>query len=313
MTSFRASNKILVAGALAVILGVLPGCVTSKKDFDRLNSQVYYQQQEQAKLQERIAKIEADLARSQPVQANSWAELNTMRSQLAALNGQMEDLHRSQQSQGGATVDTLNARIQELERKNMFMASQLGVVFDEMPRTETAPGGSAMTPQAPVGQPPAAPVPPAPGAPGKPAISQPQAAQPAPAGEEMPATGMPGQELYQKALENFYGTKYKQAQTMWAEFVKGFPKDPLVPNALFWQGECFFQLQDYANAVLTYQKVIEEHSKSNKYKAALLKQGISFYKLKKDQAGKLVLEDLIKKYPDSAEAKRAQAYLKSGN
>ena len=89
--------------------------------------------------------------------------------------------------------------------------------------------------------------------------------------------------------------------------------DPLVPNAVFWQGECFFQMQDYANAVLTYQKVIEEHSKSNKYTAALLKQGISFFKLKKNQAGRLVLEDLIKKHPQSAEAKRAQAYLKDGN
>jgi TolA-binding protein len=86
-----------------------------------------------------------------------------------------------------------------------------------------------------------------------------------------------------------------------------------VPNAIFWQGESFFQMGDFANAVLTYQKVIENHSTSNKYKAALLKQGISFFKLKKDQAGKLVLDDLIKKYPDSAEAKRAQAYLKSGN
>lgn len=100
---------------------------------------------------------------------------------------------------------------------------------------------------------------------------------------------------------------------MWAEFVKGFPNDSLVPNALFWQGESFFQMQDYANAVLTYQQVIEKHSKSPKYKAALLKQGIAFFKLKKDQAGKLVLQDLIKKYPNSAEAKRAQAYLKGGN
>lgn len=108
---------------------------------------------------------------------------------------------------------------------------------------------------------------------------------------------LPGQELYQQALESFYAMKYQQAQTMWAEFVKGFPKDPLVPNAIFWQGECFFQMQDYANAVLTYQKVIEDHSSSNKYTAALLKQGISFFKLKKDQAGKLVLEDLIKKFP----------------
>lgn len=312
MTSFRASSKILVAGALAVMLGTLPACVTSKKDFDRLSSQVYYQQQEQAKLQERITKIESDLARAQPVQANSWAELNSMRSQLAALSGQMEDYRRTQEMQGGLTIDSLNAKVQELERRNMFMASQLGVVFDEMPRTEAAPAAPGIAPQMPAGQAPAAQPPVAPMAPGKPAVVQPQAPQPAQAAGAETPSDVPGQELYQKALEAFYAMKYKQAQTTWAEFVKGFPKDPLVPNAIFWQGECFFQLQDYANAVLTYQKVIEEHSKSNKYRPALLKQGISFYKLKKDQAGKLVLEDLIKKYPDSAEAKRAQAYLKEG-
>jgi len=118
------------------------------------------------------------------------------------------------------------------------------------------------------------------------------------------------QELYQSALELFYAMKYKQAEATWAEFVKGYPKDLLVPNAVFWQGECFFMLHDYANAVLTYQKVIEDHSKSNKYRPALLKQGISLYKLKKGQAGKLVLDDLIEKFPDSPEAQRAQSYLK---
>jgi tol-pal system protein YbgF len=312
MASFHASKNILAAGALLLLLGSLPACVTSKKDFDRLTSRVYAQEQEQARLQERVAKIEGDMARSQPVQANSWAELNSMRSQLAAISGQLEDYRRTQEMQGGVTVESLNAKVQELERRNMFMASQLGVVFEEMPKTETEPAGQGMMPPAPASQAPVA-QPPAPATPpGAPAVAQPQAAQPAqPQGGET-AASVPGQELYQKALEFFYAMKYKQAQATWAEFVKGFPKDPLVSNAIFWQGECFFQLQDYANAVLTYQKVIEEHSKSNKYRPALLKQGISFYKLKKDQAGKLVLEDLIKKYPNSAEAKRAQAYLKEG-
>lgn len=310
MTSFHASKNILAAGALLLLLGSLPACVTSKKDFDRLTSRVYAQEQEQARQQERIAKIEGEMARSQPVQANSWAELNSMRSQLAAISGQLEDYRRTQEMQGGVTVESLNAKVQELERRNMFMASQLGVVFDEMPKTETAPAGPGMAPVAPAGQVPA--VQPPATTPGTPAVTPPQAAQPAQPQDGETAANVPGQELYQKALEFFYAMKYKQAQATWAEFVKGFPKDPLVSNAIFWQGECFFQLQDYANAVLTYQKVIEEHSKSNKYRPALLKQGISFYKLKKDQAGKLVLEDLIKKYPDSAEAKRAQAYLKEG-
>lgn len=309
--SFFHGKNIVVTASLAALLGSLGGCVMTS-DFDRLRSQVYYQDQERIKLEERITKMEADLARAQPVQANSWAELNTMRSQLAALTGQMEDYRRMQEMQTGeggpVTIESLNAQVRELERRNLFMASQLGIVFDEMPQApaaQPATGQPSLTPPAPT--PGAVPPPAAPAAPQAPAV-QPEA----PAGD-VPQGDGPGQDLYQKALESFYSKNYKQAQVMWAEFVKGFPKDPLVPNAIFWQGESYFQMGDFANAVLTYQKVIESHSSSNKYKAALLKQGISFFKLKKDQAGKLVLDDLIKKYPDSAEAKRAQAYLKSGN
>lgn len=307
MSFFSFGRKILITGALAALLGTLPGCVTTS-DFDRLRSQVYSQEQERIRQQERITQLEAELARSQPAQANNWAEVNTLRSQVAALTGQVDDLRRTQEMQqqaagGLVTVDTLNARVVDLERKNLFMASQLGIVFDEMPPLP-APQAAAPFPGAPAPQPQTAPQ----------APDQIQPAEPAPAPPAAPAQPeLSGQELYQQALENFYAMKYQQAQTMWAEFVKGFPKDPLVPNAIFWQGECFFQMQDYANAVLTYQKVIEDHSASNKYTAALLKQGISFFKLKKDQAGRLVLEDLIKKHPQSAEAKRAQAYLKDGN
>lgn len=311
MSSFPHGRKILITGALAALLGSVPACVTTS-DFDRLRSQVYSQEQERIKQQERITQLESELARSQPAQANNWAEVNSLRSDVATLTGQIDDLRRTeemrQQATGGTvTVDTLNTRVLDLERKTLFMATQLGVVFDEMPplpATQEAPAG-AVPGMAPAG--PQSAVEPQPMAP---AMTQPEPQTPA---EPSPQADVPGQELYQQALESFYAMKYKEAQATWGEFVKGFPKDPLVPNAIFWQGECFFQMQDYANAVLTYQKVIEEHKSSNKYTAALLKQGISFFKLKKDQAGKLVLEDLIKKHPKSAEAKRAQAYLKSGN
>lgn len=287
-----------MAGAFASLLGST-ACV-STTDFDRLRSQVYSQDQERKKQEERIAMLEGQLTQvTQPMQsaqANSWAEINAMRGQLATLSGQMEDMRHTQEQSGGVTADTLNAKVQELDRKTTVMATQLGVVFDETPAPTMSPSTApqTMTPSA------------------QPQLAVPAAAPQQAATAEPTPTGS-GQELYQQALEGFYAKKYKQAQATWSEFVKGFPKDPLVPNALFWQGECFFQMQDYANAVLTYQKVIEEHGKSNKYKASLLKQGMSFFKLKKDQAGKLVLEDLIKKHPDSPEAKRAQAYLKSGN
>lgn len=297
----RQPHRPLLGIALAALMSTT-ACVSST-DFNRLRSQVYYQEQERQKQEERMAMLEGQVAQQvqpmQSAQANSWAEINSMRQQLASLSGQMEDI---QAQGGGASLSGLNAKVQELEHKIAFMSSQLGVTFDEMPAPSPVSPmtGPARTPGASQQLEPQ-------GGPQEPVVSPPPAtSQP----EPMP-TGS-GQELYQQALEGFYAKKYQQAQTTWEQFVKGFPKDPLVPNAVFWQGECFFQMQDYANAVLTYQKVIENHSSSNKFKSALLKQGISFFKLKKDQAGKVVLEDLIKKYPDSAEAKRAQAYLKSG-
>lgn len=305
MFSRQFGKSFLMVGTLAALMGTT-ACV-STTDFDRLRSQVYSQEQERKKQEERIAMLEGQLTQvTQPIQsaqANSWAEINSIQSQLATLNGQMEDLHQAQA--GSMNLQTLNAKVQELDHRTTFIATQLGVVIDEMP---------APAPTTPMTSAPAlAPQDASPAIPSQGAVTPatPPAAPPQTAMTEAAPEGS-GQELYQQALEGFYAKKYKQAQTTWAEFVKGFPKDPLVPNALFWQGECFFQLQDYANAVLIYQKVIENYNKSNKYRASLLKQGISFFKLKKDQAGKLVLEDLIKKFPDSAEAKRAQAYLKSG-
>jgi tol-pal system protein YbgF len=119
-----------------------------------------------------------------------------------------------------------------------------------------------------------------------------------------------GGALYKRALETFYAKKYGEAQSMWAEFVKLNPEDPLVPNALFWQGEAYYQQQDYPRAVLSYQEVISNHAKSGKYRPSLLKQGISFHKMGKQEAGDLVLKTLVDKYPDSPEARRARTFLK---
>ena len=94
------------------------------------------------------------------------------------------------------------------------------------------------------------------------------------------------------------------------EFEKIYPKHSLVANAVFWQGETNYQLKEYGPAVLAYQRVIDTYSKSDKYRSAMLKQGISFGKLGKKTAAKVRLEELIKKFPKSPEADRAKKALK---
>ena len=64
-----------------------------------------------------------------------------------------------------------------------------------------------------------------------------------------------------------------------------------------------------AKAVLAYDDVINKHKDSPKYRSALLKQGISFYKMGKDKPGKIILQELIDKNPGTAEANRAKQFL----
>jgi tol-pal system protein YbgF len=137
-----------------------------------------------------------------------------------------------------------------------------------------------------------------------------------PAGEEEAAGTRqivePRLELYQNARQQFEKRNYEKAKDMWAEFAEKYPEHELVPNAVFWQGECFYQMREYARAVLKYQEVIDDYRDSTKYRAALLKQGISFMRLGRTKAGKLLLQDVVDKFPDSPEAKRAKIIL-SGN
>ncbi|MBW2198143.1 MAG: tetratricopeptide repeat protein, partial [Deltaproteobacteria bacterium] len=81
-------------------------------------------------------------------------------------------------------------------------------------------------------------------------------------------------------------------------------------NAQFWIGEIYYHEKWYEKAILEYQKVIEKYPKGNKVQASLLKQGFAFLNLGDKSNARLILSELIKKYPKSNEAKIAKRKLK---
>ncbi len=123
----------------------------------------------------------------------------------------------------------------------------------------------------------------------------------------------PAQALYDKALKLFNEQNYQAAQATWKEFADKYPQNSLVSNAIFWQGESYYQMRDYPKAILSYNEIIHKYQNSPKYRSAMLKQGISFIIIKRTEAGRVVLNDLIKKYPNTPEAQRAEEFLKNSN
>ena len=124
-----------------------------------------------------------------------------------------------------------------------------------------------------------------------------------------PAKEMVENDLYAKAKQDFDSGELETARTGFQEFLKRYPKSAIADSAQFWVGEIFYRQKWYEKAILEYQKVIENFPKGNKVQAALLKQGFSFFNLGDKSNGKLILKELINKYPSSNEAKIAKQKL----
>ncbi|WP_052812809.1 tol-pal system protein YbgF [Desulfonatronum thioautotrophicum] len=290
-------------------------CVTTRTEMDTLSARVWDQDQQQRRLQGQLTALDQELTRlltemegvSTPLratQANLWAEVEALRIQTATMQGQMEELQRLLQGEGsGATgghIADLGRQMAFLDRSVTMIASQLAL--DLGPRPGASIGGMAPMPDGAMDGPDQLVM-------VDPDVLMPGRPEPPAAPARTATADDPAQALYDLALQAFHERNYAQAQRMWQEFATTFPEHDLVSNALFWQGESFFQMQDYGQAILAYQDVISKHPGSNKFAASMLKQGASFFRLGKDRAGALVLEDLVDRFPDQPEAARAKNLL----
>lgn len=137
----------------------------------------------------------------------------------------------------------------------------------------------------------------------------------APALGTSPATGPgPGDAestVYQKALSQVHGGEYLSAAASFKQFVQGYPKSALAPNAQFWIGECFFAAKDYQRAIKEYQVVAERFARHEKANAALWKQGLAFEALGMKEESRLFLQKLVAKSPNSPEARKAAEKLRA--
>jgi tol-pal system protein YbgF len=217
--------------------------------------------------------------------AQLYATLEQIREENRVLNGRIEEIEHTIQAAGPAGPVTesgsrdqlaaLGARVTQNSERIRRMEQFLNL---EAPKEADTPA------------PPSA---------GKP--SQPPAGKPSQPSEE---------EIYLAAKEAFDQKDYPGARQGFEAFLSAYPKSDNADNAQFWIGETYYRENWYEKAILEYQKVIETYPKGNKVQAALLKQGLSFFNIGDKANARLVLKELISKYPGSREAELAENKLK---
>ena len=110
---------------------------------------------------------------------------------------------------------------------------------------------------------------------------------------------------YELAYSFVIQRDYAAAQAGFTEFLKHYPKDPLVPNALYWLGETHYQQRNFADAAEAFDLVTALHASSPKAPDSQLKRALSLSALGKTSEACAALHDLDTKFQN------APAYVKT--
>ncbi len=273
---------------LPAVLGslTLTGCVNNQMN----TMQARLDQQEQ-----QIRILNSQLSGVQPAQADTWAQVQSLRQEMSSVRGQIDDFNNATAAVGG-----LSGLAQRVNRHDAALRS-IGTQFAmDLQLDEVAPDGipaaSGVDPTVPA----------TPQNVTTPPVEAPQTTAP-----QQPAVQSDiAKALYDAGIQAFNARNYSGALKSFSDFTDTYPKHRLISNAWFWRGECQYQLGQFPAAALDYEQVISKFPKSGKVASAYLKQGMCFIKAGKKDAAKIRLQELVKKFPKSPEATRARQLMK---
>jgi len=116
--------------------------------------------------------------------------------------------------------------------------------------------------------------------------------------------------LYELARQAYDNGELDKARQNFQKLIQNNPKSKNADNAQFWIGESYYREKWYERAILEYQTVIEKYPNGNKVPAAMLKQGMALLQIGEKSSARLILQELVKKYPKAPEAKISAKKLK---
>lgn len=111
---------------------------------------------------------------------------------------------------------------------------------------------------------------------------------------------------YKEAMAVYREDRYAEAEAMFAQFAKTYPKHDYADNALYWRGEAAYDQGHYADALASFTAVVERYGGGNKAPDALLKIGLCYARLSDPANARDVLTQLTAAYPNTRAADLAR-------
>lgn len=288
------TSSILLAGAALSLTGC-PGQYAQQK----LQSDVDGLKRELVAIRAETKKGESDLALRSRL-ADLGAALEQLRTDISLLQGRME----SMQDAGSKSANEQLKVRQDLEIRIATLDEQVRALQAKIEQMKVSSAGTpGPTPVSTTLVLAGTPTPVATAATATPTVKPTAVAVVTPAAKENDQT------MYQRGAEALDGKRYADARAAWSDLLSKYPKSEYADNARYWIGESYYAEKDFASAILEFDKVVRDYPAGDKVPAALLKQGLAFLEIGEKEGGVATLQDVVKKYPKSEEAKKAKERL----
>ncbi len=117
------------------------------------------------------------------------------------------------------------------------------------------------------------------------------------------------QRSYQAAFDLLKSGRYDQATQAFQDFLAKYPSGQYADNANYWLAEAYYVTRKFEPALKQFESLVADYPQSQKLTHALLKIGYIHDELGQREQAEQVLDDLIKRFPDSTAAGLARKRL----
>jgi len=265
-----------------LLMSLVQGCATRRDvtTIDSRLSEIELRESEERRRRDEIARArEANEQAFRQMSASRRAQIDELREELRGLAGRTDEMEHAMRQKTGTPESGERPREDRLARLDDVSSQHAQRLARIEEYLKLEPAGSSAKPESKI---------------------KPDGLAKVPSEEE----------LYNRAKQAFDQGNTAVSRKGFEELIQRYPNSANADNAQFWIGETFFREKSYEKAILEYQKVIEKYPKGNKVPAALLKQGHAFLALGDKVNSRLIFEELVRKFPQTAEAKAASDKLK---